>query len=69
MDIQVQEARTAWREALDRVDQIVDRFVAREPVDAAAWVMLEGREHAARRAYYVLLRTKYGLPAPHGLGD
>ena len=69
MDVEVQQARTRWREALDSVDEIVDQFVARSPIDAAEWVLREEREHAARRAYYVLLREKYGLPTPSGLSD
>jgi len=67
MDIAVQQARTAWREALDRVDEIVDQFVARKPVDPAEWVTREEHEHDTRRSYYALLRTKYGLPPPSGL--
>lgn len=69
MNIQVQGARTKWRETLDAVDEIVDRFVARTPVQEADWVALEECEHAARQAYYALLREKYGLPTPRGLGD
>jgi hypothetical protein len=67
MDIEVQAARTAWREALEGVDEIVDQFVAREPLDSAEWVVREEWEHTARRAYYALLRDKYGLPMPQGL--
>ena len=69
MDIAVQQARTSWREALDRVDEVVDRFMARGPVEVVEWVTRDEHEHAARRAYYALLRTRYGLPKPLGLGD
>ena len=64
MDDDVLQARQVWRAALEAVDELVDQFAARAPVNPDEWMLREEVEFAARHAYYSVLRTRFGLTGP-----
>ena len=67
MDVEVLAARMTWRIAEEQIDELVDRLVARLPIDPDELLLREESEYLARRAYYRLLEQRYGFPPPRAI--